>query len=63
MKLLNNKIALLAVFFGLFVYNLQAQEKKRIDGVIAIVGDHIILDSDIDKGYAEAKAVGADVND
>jgi len=41
----------------------QAQEKKRIDGVIAIVGEHIILDSDIDKGYAEAKAAGNDASD
>ncbi len=28
---------------------------KRIDGVVAVVGDHIILDSDIDKMYLEIR--------
>lgn len=60
MKLITKNIALLAVFFGLVVNTLQAQEKKRIDGVIGVVGEHIILDSDIDKGFIEAKASGAD---
>jgi len=63
MKLINKNIALLAVFIGLMFNTLQAQEKKRLDGVIAVVGEHIILDSDIDKGYSEAKAVGADISD
>lgn len=61
MKLITKNIAILAVFFGLVVNTLQAQEKKRIDGVIGVVGEHIILDSDIDKGFVEAKATGADI--
>ena len=28
-------------------------KKQKIDGVIATVGDYIILDSDIDKSYLE----------
>lgn len=63
MKLMNKNIALFAVFIGLSFNTLQAQEKKRLDGVIAVVGEHIILDSDIDKGYSEAQAVGVDVSD
>jgi len=27
--------------------------QKRIDGVVAVVGDHVILDSDIDKVYLD----------
>ena len=38
-------------------------EKKKIDGIIATVGDYIILDSDIDKGFVEIAAQGGSVND
>ncbi len=34
---------------------------KRVDGVVAVVGDHIILDSDIDKTYLEIKSRGANI--
>ena len=39
---------------------MQAQEitKKRIDGVAGVVGDYVILDSDIDNGMIEARAMG-----
>lgn len=33
---------------------------KRIDGVVAVVGDHVILDSDIDKVYREMMASQVD---
>lgn len=33
---------------------------QRIDGVVAVVGDHVILDSDIDKIYREMGASGVD---
>jgi len=36
--------------------------QKRIDGVVAVVGDHVILDSDIDKVYLEMGANGQSVN-
>ncbi|MDO4728711.1 MAG: peptidylprolyl isomerase [Bacteroidota bacterium] len=35
---------------------------KRIDGVVAIVGDHVILDSDIDKTYLEIESNRIDVS-
>lgn len=38
-------------------------EKKKIDGIIATVGDYIILDSDIDKGFVEIVAQGGSIND
>lgn len=36
--------------------------RMKIDGVIATVGDYIILDSDIDKNFLEATANGNDVS-
>ena len=34
---------------------------QKVDGVAAVVGDFIILDSDIDKAYEEYKAQGIDI--
>lgn len=42
---------------------LQAGQKQKIDGIIANVGDYIVLDSDIDKGYLEITAQGGSVKD
>ena len=36
----------------------KSTQKKRVDGVIATVGDYIILDSDIDKAYLELSSQG-----
>ncbi|WP_394775447.1 peptidylprolyl isomerase [Flavobacterium sp.] len=38
-------------------------QKQKIDGIIANVGDYIILDSDIDKGYLEITASGGSTKD
>ena len=38
-------------------------QKMKIDGVIAKVGDYIILDSDIDKSYLEISSQGGSVKD
>ncbi len=38
-------------------------KKQKIDGVIAKVGDYIILDSDIDKTYLEIQGSGGSVKD
>ncbi|WP_371811638.1 peptidylprolyl isomerase [Flavobacterium sp. M31R6] len=38
-------------------------KKLKIDGVVATVGDYIILDSDIDKGFLEITASGGSVKD
>ena len=35
--------------------------RQKIDGIIATVGDYIVLDSDIDKNFLEAAANGNDV--
>lgn len=41
----------------------QSAGKQKIDGVIATVGDYIVLDSDIDKSYLEISAGGGSVKD
>ena len=58
MKFINRKF-LLALFLvtSLFTF---AQKKEKIDGVIAVVGDYIVLDSDIDLEYIQLKAQGVD---
>ena len=38
-------------------------QRQKIDGVIATVGDYLILDSDIDKTYLELTSQGASVKD
>ncbi|MCK8141883.1 peptidylprolyl isomerase [Flavobacterium sp. I-SCBP12n] len=41
----------------------QSTGKLKIDGIIATVGDYIILDSDIDKSFLEISAQGGSVKD
>lgn len=38
-------------------------QRLKVDGVVATVGDYIILDSDIDKGFLEIKSSGGSVKD
>jgi peptidyl-prolyl cis-trans isomerase SurA len=38
-------------------------QRQKIDGIIATVGDYIVLDSDIDKGFLEITAQGGSVKD
>ena len=38
-------------------------KKQKVDGIIATVGDYIILDSDIDKSYLELSSQGNSVKD
>ncbi|ESU29267.1 surA protein [Flavobacterium limnosediminis JC2902] len=62
MKLINNKIALI---FGLVIcacssMYAQPSQKKKIDGVVAVVGDYVVLDSDIDKTFLELQAQGVE---
>ena len=40
-----------------------ALPKQKIDGVIAKVGDYIVLDSDIDKAYLEISTQGGNIKD
>jgi peptidyl-prolyl cis-trans isomerase SurA len=38
-------------------------KKLKVDGIVATVGDYIILDSDIDKGFLEIKSAGGSAAD
>jgi peptidyl-prolyl cis-trans isomerase SurA len=38
-------------------------KRKKIDGIIATVGDYIILDSDIDKAFLEIEGSGGSIKD
>lgn len=38
-------------------------EKKKIDGVSAVIGDYIVLDSDVDKMFIELKSQGVSTTD
>jgi peptidyl-prolyl cis-trans isomerase SurA len=75
MKSINNTLLALCLFLSAVV---SAQEvipvvaandaakpaqHQKIDGVIATVGDYIILDSDIDKTYLELSSQGSSVKD
>jgi peptidyl-prolyl cis-trans isomerase SurA len=62
MKLINNKVALIFGFVICAFSTMYAQpnQKKKIDGVVAVVGDYVILDSDIDKTFVELQAQGID---
>jgi peptidyl-prolyl cis-trans isomerase SurA len=58
MKFINRKL-----FLSLFIVVTSftfAQKKEKVDGVIAVVGDYIVLDSDIDLEYIQLKAQGVD---
>lgn len=76
MKYINKQPVLCTLLFVLTGFMLSAQtaqdsttaapvakfdSDKRVDGVVAVVGDHIILDSDIDKTYLEIKSRGANI--
>jgi peptidyl-prolyl cis-trans isomerase SurA len=41
----------------------QSKGKIKVDGVVATVGDYIVLDSDIDKSYLEISSQGGSVKD
>ena len=62
MMLLNQKIlrSIKLIFLIIFVFeNLKAQDNRiKVDGVSAVVGDYVILESDIDKTLVEMKSQG-----
>lgn len=59
-----SKIKTLFVLIVLAVTTLQAQPKKqKIDGVAAVVGDYVVLDSDIDLMLIELRANGVSSQD
>lgn len=79
LKTIDYKAALTMCFLFFFNSVISAQEiikdvvaekpaetvhgKQKIDGIIATVGDYIVLDSDIDKGYLEIASQGGNIKD
>ena len=62
MKFINKEVFL--ALFLLSVTALFAQApKEKVDGVIGVVGDYVILDSDIDLEYIQLRAQGVDTKD
>jgi len=52
------------VVFLAFTATVSAQNDKiKIDGVSAVVGDYIVLDSDVDKMFIELKSQGVSTTD
>lgn len=45
------------------IKKVNSNKKQKIDGVIAKVGDYIILDSDIDKSFLEISGAGGSIKD
>ena len=60
-KYIKNKIFITLLFLTSSL--MIAQPKKvKVDGVVAVVGDYVVLDSDIDLDYITLKAQGVDVS-
>lgn len=57
-KFLNKQNCILLI--ALFSLVATAQKKQKVDGVAAVVGDFIVLDSDIDLMYLEMQSQGID---
>ena len=54
------KLLFLLILIGL---KINAQERFKLDGVAAVVGDFIILESDIDKQYSQLQVSGISTDD
>lgn len=60
-----NKTIFFCVFFvfcgNFFGISQENKLKTKVDGVAAVVGDYLILETDIDKAYLELKTQGVDI--
>ena len=55
---------ILATLIVLFLFiQVSAQEQKMVDKIIGVVGDNIILMSDIESQLQQAKSQGEKIND
>lgn len=68
MRFLNKKIGVLfalSLSFGVTGYAQEQQsvQKRKIDGVVGVVGDYVILESEIDKTLLELKAQRVSIED
>ena len=60
-KIMNLKFFDLTTIFFLFLLfslPIEGQEREKIDGVAAVVGDFLILSSDIQKQYTQLQVSG-----
>lgn len=61
MKILKSKANLILT---LLVFSVSMwSQKQKVDGVVGVVGDYVILESDIDKTYLELKGQGVDTKE
>ena len=60
MKFINKSILALTLLLSTSVI-LGQGKKVKIDGVVAVIGDYVVLDSDIDLEFIQLKAQGVDV--
>ena len=63
LKYMNNIYLKLFLFFGITLFNLsnfysQNNDLIKIDGVAAVVGDYVILESDVDKTLIDLQSQG-----
>ncbi len=61
-KSINN---IFLTLFAISAITVQAQEnsRKKIDGVVAVIGDFVVLESDIDKAYVDLKNQGINTSE
>lgn len=63
MNKINSICCLLFAIIAVAQPQSQSQTRLKIDGVTAVVGDYVILDSDIDKAYIDLQSQGISTND
>ena len=52
---MKNYLILLIFFYVSIIFS---QERQKIDGVAAVIGDFVVLESDIDKQFTQLKVSG-----
>ena len=60
MKFINKSILALTLLLSSSVI-LGQSKKQKVDGVVAVIGDYVVLDSDIDLEFIQLKAQGVDI--
>ncbi len=60
MKFINKSILALTLLLSSSVI-LGQGKKEKVDGVVAVIGDYVVLDSDIDLEFIQLKAQGVDI--
>ncbi len=63
MNIVLTRIFLIIAFFVVSTSAFSQFKKQKVDGVVGVVGEYIILDSDIDKSYLELTSQNIDVKD